>query len=87
MRFKSHKQRKKVMSLLSRRLKKLGLPASEARKLPETIEPSVHIIGSSRLKYDRMHRALKPGKRVSKTGKVYYEHRRSHSDLHPAKHL
>jgi hypothetical protein len=29
---------------------------------------------------DKMRRALKPGRRVSKNGKVYYEYRPSHAD-------
>ncbi|MFW6311659.1 MAG: hypothetical protein ACOC1K_05425 [Nanoarchaeota archaeon] len=31
-------------------------------------------------KSDRKKKALPPGKRISKTGKVYYEYRRDHSD-------
>lgn len=76
MAFKSAKQRKKVMALI----KQYG-------KLPKTIVPSNYQIGKTHIKQDRQHRALKPGKRVSKKGKTYYEHRRTHSDKHPAQKL
>lgn len=83
--FKSDKQRKKVMSILVRRLHKLGLTKSD--KLPKTIAPSTHQYGKLHKKQDLRFRALKPGKRVSSTGKVYYEHRKNRSDVHPAQHL
>jgi hypothetical protein len=80
MRFRSAKQRKAVMAKLRGMKVKYG-------KLPKTVKPSDYQIGKTHLKQDRMLRALKPGKRVSKAGQTYYEHRRDHSDLHPAKHL
>jgi len=76
MAFKSSRQRKKVMALM----RKYG-------KLPKTIVPSKHMIGVSEYKYDKRLRALKSGKRISKSGKTYYEHRRNHSDKHPAQHI
>jgi len=33
------------------------------------------------LSRDRARKALPPGKRISKSGKVYYEYRRNRSDL------
>jgi hypothetical protein len=39
------------------------------------------LTGTSNLKYDRRHKALKPGKRVSKSGKVYYEYRKNRADV------
>ncbi len=33
------------------------------------------------LKLDKERKALPPGKRISKNGKIYYERRRNHSDL------
>ena len=76
MAFKSAKQRKKVMALIR-----------QYGKLPKTIVPSDYQIGTTHLKQDRKLRAMKPGKRISKKGKTYYEHRRDHSDKHPAQHL
>jgi hypothetical protein len=36
---------------------------------------------------DRYKRAMKPGKRISKTGKIYFESRRNRSDVNPEKRL
>lgn len=41
---------------------------------------SLHQTGSSNKKRDRKRVARTPGKRVSKTGKVYYERRKNRSD-------
>lgn len=46
-----------------------------------------HQYGKSNKKIDKRFRAMKPGKRISASGEVYYEYRRNRSDLHPAKHL
>jgi hypothetical protein len=37
-------------------------------------------IGTSKTSYDKKRHALKPGKRISRTGKVYYERRKNRSD-------
>ena len=39
------------------------------------------LTGKSNLKYDRRHKALKPGKRVSRNGNVYYEYRKNRADV------
>lgn len=36
---------------------------------------------------DREKRALKPGKRISKAGKIYWETRKNRSDVFPKKKL
>ena len=36
--------------------------------------------GKSKTKLDKKHKALAPGKRISKNGKVYYERRKNRSD-------
>ncbi len=38
--------------------------------------------GTSDLKRDKSRKALPSGKRISRTGKIYYEARRNRSDLH-----
>ena len=38
-------------------------------------------VGTSNLKRDSERKALMPGKRISKTGKVYWETRKNRSDL------
>jgi len=50
--------------------------------LPRTIVPARHQTGTAKNAYlDSKRRALKPGKRISKSGKVYYEYRANRSDL------
>jgi len=38
-------------------------------------------IGTTIKKIDKMRKALKPGKRISKSGNIYYERRKNRSDL------
>ena len=45
------------------------------------------LTGKTNLKYDRRHKALRPGKRISRNGKVYYEYRKNRSDVHGRKAL
>ena len=42
-------------------------------------------VGLSNEAIDLLRRAKAPGKRTSRTGHVYYEHRRSHSDVPPTR--
>ncbi len=37
--------------------------------------------GQSNLKRDKARKAMPPGKRISKTGKTYYEARKNRSDI------
>jgi len=46
-----------------------------------SLKASNHQIGKSFIARDIKRSALKPGKRVSKTGKIYYEKRKNRSDL------
>jgi len=55
--------------------------SGKCSKLPCTIEPADRQVGTSNLKYDKRKKALPPGKRISSSGKVYYEYRRNRSDL------
>jgi hypothetical protein len=41
---------------------------------------TTHQVGRSNVKRDAARKALAPGKRISKTGKVYWETRRNRSD-------
>lgn len=43
--------------------------------------------GSSNTKADKRYKAQHPGKRVSKKGKTYYEHRKNRSDRNITKRL
>lgn len=50
--------------------------------VPRTIKPSFKQSGKiPNIKRDKARRALAPGKRVSRTGKIYFETRRNRSDL------
>lgn len=40
-----------------------------------------HQTGKTNVKRDKARKALPPGKRISKTGKIYYEGRKNRSDL------
>lgn len=42
---------------------------------------TTHQVGRSNLLRDAARKALPPGKRISKTGKIYYETRKNRSDL------
>jgi|26BtaG_2_1085354.scaffolds.fasta_scaffold00871_2 hypothetical protein len=56
------------------------------KKLPRTIQVT-HQIGTSITPLDRRLLALKPGKRISKFGNVYWEYRKNRSDVSPKKKL
>jgi len=47
----------------------------------KSLKVSNHQIGKTIKKIDKMRKALKPGKRISKSGKIYYENRANRSDL------
>lgn len=44
-------------------------------------------IGKSKIRDDLIYEAAKPGKRVSKTGRIYYERRANRSDKVPKNKL
>lgn len=49
----------------------------------KSLRENVHTldqVGSTNLKRDIVRKALMPGKRISKTGKVYWETRKNRSD-------
>ena len=51
-------------------------------KSPQKIVNKVeHQNGKSNIKRDRVRKAMPSGKRMSKTGKIYYEYRKNRSDL------
>jgi len=47
----------------------------------KNLKKSEHQIGKSIKSIDVKRKALAPGKRISKAGKIYYEKRRNRSDL------
>lgn len=58
-------------------------------RFPRTVSPVLFQEKTEHhsIKADKKQRAMKPGKRVSKHRKTYYEYRDNRSDKHPAKHL
>lgn len=50
------------------------------KRYARVLKASKHQSGQSSTKHDKRYPALKPGKRKSKSGKVYYEDRRNRSD-------
>ena len=57
------------------------------RDLPKTVKAFDYQKGKTTKSVDKELKALKPGKRVSKTGNTYWESRRNRSDQNPAKGL
>ena len=55
------------------------------KSLRETLRP-LDQVGTSNLKRDLVRQALPPGKRISKTGNIYWETRKNRSDS-PGKKL
>jgi len=51
------------------------------RGYPRTTKSKRRQTGRSNKRKDRKRKAMKPGKRLSKNKKVYYEYRRNRSDL------
>lgn len=48
---------------------------------PKVLYKAKHQTGKSVKEIDEKRDALPPGKRISKTGKIYYEYRKNRSDL------
>ena len=55
------------------------------RKLPKTIKVSGQAFTPTTYRRDIKRTALRPGLRISKTGKKYWETRRNRSDVMPTK--
>jgi len=51
------------------------------RNLRRNLKYKEHQIGKTNVEIDKMRKALLSGKRISKTGKIYYEYRKNRSDL------
>ena len=60
---------------------KIGKRTIKVRKLPKVIYAINRQTGKRlSLKRDRSRKALPPGKRISKSGRIYYEYKRNRSD-------
>lgn len=70
----SKKTSKKKLTTTKRKIKKVS------KKYPKVLVILKKQSGKSNVKYDARLTALPPGKRISKTGKVYWETRKNRSD-------
>ena len=55
--------------------------------LGRTVEEAGFLVGSSVEEIDQPRPALRPGRRVSRGGNVYYENRRNRADMNPMQGL
>jgi antirestriction protein len=62
-------------------LKKAGEMLRESKGKPVVIKPTRIQKGTSDAKADKARVAAKPGKRISKSGRIYYENRKNRSDI------
>lgn len=51
------------------------------KSLRKPLKEVEHQTGTTHKKRDKVRKAMPPGKRISKTGKVYYEYRKNRTDL------
>lgn len=54
---------------------------------PKVLRIIKHQTGKTNIPVDRTIRAMNPGKRISKTGHVYWETRKNRSDVIPKKKI
>lgn len=57
------------------------------QRIPVTTDPAEYLSGGSIEEIDKPRPALRPGRRISREGKVYWEFRRNRADLNPAEGL
>ena len=79
------KKTKAVMAAKTRVKKASTALRSAKKKVTAAKKTYVKLVqtGSSSKKADAKRKALKPGKRVSASGKTYYEYRANRTDLKP----
>jgi len=73
------RKKTKTRTYLIKLTKRKYLKVRASRK-PRVIKIGRHQTGSTTFKRDIKYKALKPGKRISKTGRIYYEYRKNRSD-------
>jgi hypothetical protein len=59
----------------------------ERQRVPETTDPADYLSGGSIEEIDKPRPALRPGRRISREGNIYWEFRRNRADLNPAEGL
>jgi hypothetical protein len=68
--------------MLAEARKKRGTVAAKKKPVKRKTMAAEYQTGKSNATYDIKYRAEKPGKRISKTGRVYYERRANRSDAY-----
>lgn len=58
-----------------------GLVLMKDTRKPKVVEKSEHQTGKSNKARDIVRKAISPGKRISKSGNIYYEYRKNRSDM------
>lgn len=66
--------------MLKEELEEIGKGVGMKKKKPQVVYKRDRQVGSSNVYRDSRRKAMPPGKRISKTGKIYYEMRRNRSD-------
>lgn len=74
--------KKPVKKVIKKGVKKVAKkkPVKRQKNVQEVLIPSNKQTGSSDKKRDADRTALAPGKRRSRSGRIYYEYRKNHSD-------
>ncbi len=85
--FKKPATKKVVAKVAPKTIKKSATKKKATTTAARVIKRSNHLNGSSNKTRDKQQRALHAGKRVSKTGNIYYEYRRNRADLNRTKKL
>ncbi len=66
--------------MLKEEIEELSSGVGMKKKKPQVVYKRDRQIGSTDVFRDKRRIALPPGKRISKTGKIYFEYRRNRSD-------
>mgnify|MGYP000002778050 CR=1 FL=1 len=75
-----HKRKREIV--LKEERERTGTKSKSKKKSGEVLKPAKRQIGKSKsIERDKKLKALPPGKRRSRSGKIYYEYRQNRSDL------
>jgi hypothetical protein len=71
--------------------KKKGYKKTKKKKTKKKVKPKAaktikvtHATGTTNVLWDKRYKAMKPGKRISKNGNIYWEYRINRSDIKPS---
>ncbi len=66
--------------MLKEEIEEIGSAVGMKKKKPQVVYKRDRQIGGTDIYRDKRRKAMPSGKRISKTGKVYYEYRRNRTD-------